>query len=160
MGVTIDSSVLEKTDSLSAQLVEIRRKIHRHPEFGFEEFETPSLVCSVLDELGMCVLMRQWRRQQHGVVPPEGVPWQLPHPLSNRRRKCTVEHHENDLRSDIHIGDSYHGCTSHAASDRSGRSATVRLKARDLLSRIYAPRFASYACSPKAFVGCVHIAQS
>jgi amidohydrolase len=53
MGVTIDSSVLTKAESLAPQLVEIRRQIHRHPEFGFEEFQTSGLVCSVLDQLGI-----------------------------------------------------------------------------------------------------------
>ncbi len=38
---------------MSPQLIEIRRHIHRHPELGFEEFETSKLVCDVLDRLGI-----------------------------------------------------------------------------------------------------------
>jgi len=53
LGVTVDSSVLAKAESLSSQLVEIRRTIHRRPEFGFEEFETSTLVCTVLERLGI-----------------------------------------------------------------------------------------------------------
>lgn len=38
---------------MAPQLVQIRRKIHRRPEFGFEEIETSKLVCTVLDQLGI-----------------------------------------------------------------------------------------------------------
>jgi len=51
--VTIDRSILDRAEALAPQLVEIRRQIHRHPEMGFEEFETSRLVCRVLDELGV-----------------------------------------------------------------------------------------------------------
>lgn len=49
----VDRSVLERADALAPQLVKIRRQIHRHPEFGFEEFETARLVCKELDQLGI-----------------------------------------------------------------------------------------------------------
>jgi amidohydrolase len=49
----VDSSVLDKAEALSPQLIEIRRKIHRHPEFGFEELETSRLVCTILEQLGI-----------------------------------------------------------------------------------------------------------
>lgn len=51
--MSVNSSVLDKAESLSPQLIEIRRTIHRHPEFGFEEVETSKLVCSVLDRLAV-----------------------------------------------------------------------------------------------------------
>lgn len=51
--MTVDSSVLDKAGALSPQLIEIRRNIHRHPEFGFEEYETSRLVCSVLEQIGI-----------------------------------------------------------------------------------------------------------
>jgi amidohydrolase len=51
--VTVDVSVLDRAEALKSQLIEIRRTIHRHPEFGFEEFETARLVCTVLEQLGI-----------------------------------------------------------------------------------------------------------
>jgi amidohydrolase len=51
--VIVDKSVLKKAEALAPQLVRIRRRIHRHPEFGFEEVETSKLVCHVLDQLGI-----------------------------------------------------------------------------------------------------------
>jgi amidohydrolase len=51
--VIVDRSVLEKARALSAQLCDIRRVLHRHPEFGFEEYETSKLVRGVLDRLGI-----------------------------------------------------------------------------------------------------------
>ena len=38
---------------MAPQLIQIRREIHRRPEFGFEETETSKLVCTVLDQLGI-----------------------------------------------------------------------------------------------------------
>ncbi|MFZ5918996.1 MAG: M20 metallopeptidase family protein [Chloroflexota bacterium] len=49
----IDCSTLEKAKTLAPQLIDIRRRIHRQPEFGFEEVETARLVCRVLDRLGV-----------------------------------------------------------------------------------------------------------
>jgi amidohydrolase len=49
----VDRSVLQRAQALAPQLAEIRRTIHRHPEFGFEEVETSRLVCKVLDRLGV-----------------------------------------------------------------------------------------------------------
>lgn len=49
----VDKSVLRKAEALAPELIEIRRKIHRHPEFGFEEFKTSRLVCGVLAHLGI-----------------------------------------------------------------------------------------------------------
>jgi len=51
--VAINKSILKKAEALAPRLGQIRRTIHRHPEFGFEEFETSKLVCSVLDGLGV-----------------------------------------------------------------------------------------------------------
>ena len=49
--MAVDKSVLKKAEAIAPELIEVRRKIHRHPEFGFEEFETSKLVCKVLDQL-------------------------------------------------------------------------------------------------------------
>jgi amidohydrolase len=51
--VIVDKSILKRAESLAPQLVDIRRTIHRHPEFGFEEVETSRLVCRVLERLGV-----------------------------------------------------------------------------------------------------------
>jgi amidohydrolase len=51
--VVVDRSVLEKAQALAPQLVDIRRQIHRHPEFGFQEFETARRVGSVLSRVGV-----------------------------------------------------------------------------------------------------------
>jgi amidohydrolase len=51
--VIVDRSVLDKANALAPQLRDIRRTIHRHPEFGFEEVETSKLVCSVLEQIGI-----------------------------------------------------------------------------------------------------------
>jgi len=49
----IVTPILRRAKDLAPQLIDIRRRIHRHPEPGFEEFETAKLVCKVLDRLGI-----------------------------------------------------------------------------------------------------------
>lgn len=49
----VDKTVLSKAKTLRHKLVDIRRTIHRHPEYGFEEYETSKLVCTTLDQLGI-----------------------------------------------------------------------------------------------------------
>jgi amidohydrolase len=51
--MTLHTAILTRARALAPQLVEIRRRIHRHPELGFEEFETAKLVCRHLDRIGM-----------------------------------------------------------------------------------------------------------
>lgn len=51
--MSVDRTILNKAEALAPKLVEIRRQIHRHPEFGFEEFETAKLVCRTLDQVGI-----------------------------------------------------------------------------------------------------------
>ncbi len=46
---SIDAITAETTDDLIA----IRRTIHRHPELGFEEFETSKLIAKHLEDLGV-----------------------------------------------------------------------------------------------------------
>ncbi|MBN1315893.1 MAG: amidohydrolase [Anaerolineales bacterium] len=49
----VDRSVLERARAIAPQLVKVRRKIHRQPEYGFQEYETMKLVASVLDQHGI-----------------------------------------------------------------------------------------------------------
>lgn len=49
--MSTDRSVLEMAEALKPQLLEIRRKIHRHPELGFKEIKTAKVVATVLDQL-------------------------------------------------------------------------------------------------------------
>jgi amidohydrolase len=51
--MTVDRLIIEKAQALAPQLRDIRRILHRHPEFGFEEFETSRLVCNALGRLGI-----------------------------------------------------------------------------------------------------------
>jgi len=51
--MSVDKYVLKRADGLASRLIALRRAIHRHPELGFEEFETAELVCSTLDRLGI-----------------------------------------------------------------------------------------------------------
>jgi amidohydrolase len=45
----------ERIDEMAGWLVEIRRKIHMHPELGFEEFATSQLIASCLEKFGFRV---------------------------------------------------------------------------------------------------------
>jgi len=51
--VNIDKNVLKRAEALSSRLVAIRRALHRHPEIGFEEFETAELVRATLEQIGI-----------------------------------------------------------------------------------------------------------
>ena len=45
--------MLDKAQTLSAELIRLRRDIHQHPELGFEEFRTAALVADTLTEIGL-----------------------------------------------------------------------------------------------------------
>lgn len=49
------SSSLEKAKSLQAQIVDLRRHLHAHPELSFHEFETAKLAADKLEKLGYAV---------------------------------------------------------------------------------------------------------
>jgi len=51
--MSVDKSMLKRAEGLGSRLMALRRAIHRHPELGFEEFETAELVCGTLDRLGI-----------------------------------------------------------------------------------------------------------
>ncbi len=44
-----------KASSISEKIISIRRKLHKNPELGFEEFETSSLIANFLCNLGLDV---------------------------------------------------------------------------------------------------------
>lgn len=44
-----------EAERLRESLISIRRQIHAHPEYGFQERETARLVAATLDEMGACV---------------------------------------------------------------------------------------------------------
>jgi amidohydrolase len=48
-------AILQQAQSLKPRIVQLRRKIHRHPELGFREVETGGLVTDTLGELGIKV---------------------------------------------------------------------------------------------------------
>lgn len=45
--------MLDKAQTLSDELIRIRRDIHQHPELGFQEFRTAALVADTLTEIGL-----------------------------------------------------------------------------------------------------------
>lgn len=45
--------VIELSDQYEADMIRIRRTIHRNPELSFHEFETSALVCRELDQMGI-----------------------------------------------------------------------------------------------------------
>ncbi|MBA9026109.1 M20 metallopeptidase family protein [Peribacillus huizhouensis] len=51
---TITSAeIVEKTVGIYEEAVSLRRKIHEHPELGFEEYKTAELIATYLQELGI-----------------------------------------------------------------------------------------------------------
>src|SRR5215213_9226996 len=49
----VSTPILERAQSLQAQIVAWRRDIHVHPELGFQEFRTSRLVADTLTEMGL-----------------------------------------------------------------------------------------------------------
>ena len=45
--------MLDKAQTISGELVRLRRDIHQHPELGFQEFRTSTLVADTLVEIGI-----------------------------------------------------------------------------------------------------------
>ena len=45
--------MLDKAQTISGELVRLRRDIHQHPELGFQEFRTSALVADTLIEIGI-----------------------------------------------------------------------------------------------------------
>jgi len=45
--------MLDKAQTLSDELIRLRRDIHQHPELGFQEFRTSALVADTLTEIGI-----------------------------------------------------------------------------------------------------------
>lgn len=45
--------MLKRAEDLKDELIRIRRDIHQHPELGFQEFRTASLVAETLEEIGL-----------------------------------------------------------------------------------------------------------
>jgi amidohydrolase len=45
--------MMQKAEKLKDELIRIRRDIHQHPELGFQEFRTASLVAETLQEIGL-----------------------------------------------------------------------------------------------------------
>ncbi len=58
-------TVLEQAQSIQDWIVEIRRKLHRHPELMYQEVETSRLVRETLDSLG---IEYRWPVAETGVV--------------------------------------------------------------------------------------------
>jgi amidohydrolase len=45
--------MMQEAEKLKDELIRIRRDIHQHPELGFQEFRTASLVAETLEEIGL-----------------------------------------------------------------------------------------------------------
>jgi amidohydrolase len=55
MKIQMKSNLLDEARGLSDTLVALRRDLHRHPELGFQETRTSSLVAAKLEEMGLPV---------------------------------------------------------------------------------------------------------
>jgi amidohydrolase len=69
--MSVDRNTLKRAEALSPRLVALRRAMHRHPELGFEEYETSELVRATLDHLGISC--------RSGVVARTGVIGEIGH---------------------------------------------------------------------------------
>ena len=47
-----EKSLKTRAEELREELVAIRRTIHAHPEYGFQEFKTAQLISGTLEKLG------------------------------------------------------------------------------------------------------------
>jgi len=52
----VESEILQKASEIKEYLTKTRRHIHHHPELGFKEFETTSLVKKELESMGVEVV--------------------------------------------------------------------------------------------------------
>ena len=50
--MNLDQEILQSADAMKDELIARRRDLHRHPEPGWTEFRTASLVATTLDALG------------------------------------------------------------------------------------------------------------
>lgn len=53
----MESEILQEAIEIKEYLTKTRRHIHQHPELGFKEFETTSLVKRELESMGVEVVL-------------------------------------------------------------------------------------------------------
>ncbi|MCE1245250.1 MAG: amidohydrolase [Firmicutes bacterium] len=51
--MTLNETILRRSEELFEYMQKIRREIHMHPEPGFQEFNTSGIICENLDKLGI-----------------------------------------------------------------------------------------------------------
>jgi hypothetical protein len=63
-------TVLKKADDISAELTDMRRQIHRHPELGFKETATARRISEKLKDLGIPFRTGFGNTGVVGLIPP------------------------------------------------------------------------------------------
>jgi amidohydrolase len=53
MNESLKNKISQLANQLHAEVIEIRRHLHAHPELSFQEYETAKFICSKLDEYGI-----------------------------------------------------------------------------------------------------------